>query len=280
MKGLKKVIAVGFVAAAVLGIAASASAKAPKTPELVTVMLYKEKKSCPDNRYVADTATTFIPIKNLRWNAAIKEISVNNKKTCIDARAVGAFELNICKGTYAKPGDKSTVKFYIKQKEGDDYEYYKRKVTVRYIAAINPVLSFTFRGKDEIYDATTHNMLYTKEFVNDYANKGKTVKTVDYTLPAGVTEVAVNFKLNTKYYTEDKMYGTLKSGKEIRIYNGNMYDISKFCKLTIKYKTTIAKWKVYSAEYNKTWKFYKEPNDSYKGTKRFDNVKSLVLNLK
>jgi len=277
MKAFKKVIAASFVAAAILGIAASASAKTlPTVPGQVTVMLYKEKASCPDNRWVADYATSFIPFKNLAWDATIFDISVNNKKTAVENRCVGAYELNICKGTYTKPGDSSVVKFYVKQKIAGDWEYKKYKVAVKYIAAINPVKAFTFTGTD----ALGHT--YTKDFASNFANSGKTVKNVDYTVPAGITDVTVKFTLADKYYTGAgcKMYATLKSGKEIRVYNGNMYDLSKICSFKVEYKTTVALWKAFSKAYNGGWKSYKAPNDSFKGTKHLDNVKSIVLNLK
>jgi hypothetical protein len=282
MKALKKVIAVSFAAAALLGIAASASAKMPTAPGTVTVMLYKEKESCPDNRWVADTATTFIPLKNLRWDAKIVDISSNNKKTSIDCRAVGAFELNICKGTYAKPGDRSKIRFVVKQKDGDDWEYKSFRVNVRYMAAINPLTTFTITGTHNKYDVDNpaHTRDFTLNFVNKFANDGNTVKTYEYTLPAGITTGVLGVGINGTFYAGENIYGTLKSGKEIRLYNGSMYDFSKFCSIKINYKTTINLWKEYSKQFNDGWTFYKKPNDSFKGTKRFDNMKSLVLYLK
>jgi hypothetical protein len=277
MKAFKKVLAVSFAAAAILGIAASASAKMPTAPSKVTVMLYKEKKSCPANRWIADTATTVIPFKNLRWNSQIFDISSSNKKTCVEARAIGAYELNICKGTYAKPGDSSTVKFVVKQKEAGEWEYKKFKIKVVYKAAFNPIKSFTISGtyKDEngAYRA------FKKDFASDFANDGATVRTVDYTAPCFVGEGKVNITLDTTYYAADKMYACLACGKEIRIYDGSTYDLSKFCSIKINYKTTAALYRAYSKAVD-GWGYYKAPNDSFKGTKRFDNVKSLVINFK
>jgi hypothetical protein len=277
MKAFKKVLAVSFAAAAILGIAASASAKMPTVPEKVTVMLYKEKKSCPANRWIADTATTVIPFRNLRWNSQVFDITSSNKKTAVEARAVGAFELNLCKGPYAKPGDSSVIRFVVKQKEKGEWEYQKYTVRVVYRAAINPVNSFVIRGTYK--DENGNDRAFNKDFASDFANGGATVRTVDYTAPCFVGVSRLEFRLNTRYYTAVNMFACLSCGKEIRIYNDSTYDLNKFCSIKINYKTTAKNYRDYSKEID-GWGKYKAPNDSFKGTKRFDNNKSLILNFK
>jgi hypothetical protein len=281
MKAFKKVLAVSFAAIAVLGIAALASAK-PTAPKTVTVMLYKEKASAPANRWVADEATTVIPFKNLRWDAKVVDISVNNKKTSVDARAVGAYELCIHKGPYAKPKDTSVIKFYVKQKDKNgDLEYTKFKVTVKYMPAISPLKSFVLQGTYK--DENGKDRAFAKNFAGDFKNGGATVRTVDYTTPCFVgvgTVLCGPDDFESDYYTALKMYACLSCGKEIRIYNKSTYDLSKFCYIKITYQTNAEKYKFFSNKYNDGWNYYKAPNDSFKGTKRFPNTKSLVINFK
>ena len=277
MKALKKVLAVSLAAAAILGIAALASAATPTAPKQVTVMLYKEKSSCPDNRWVADTATTVIPFKNLRWNSTIMDLSSSNKKTAVEPRKVGAYELNLCKGTYTKPGDSSTIKFVVKQKENGEWDYFKFKVKVVYKAAINPINSLVIEGTYK--DENGANRAFSKNFASNFANGGKTVRTIEYTKPCFVGEGKITIGLNTKYYAAVKMTACLACGKEIRIYSGSTYDFSKICSITITYKTTADLYRAYSKEVD-GWGYYKAPNDSFCGTKRFDNTKTLVITLK
>jgi hypothetical protein len=256
MKALKKLLIAGFVAVTVLGLASTASAKAPKIQKNITVGLFKEKASSPNNAWWVDKATSLIPIKNLKWNAKVFEIETSNSKCKVEARAVGAYYLNICASKSVKPGDKTAVSFLIKQ-EG---KYYLMNTTIRFQKAATPVAVFNLYGKDSV------GHLYTKDFVASFAN----IRTVDWTVPAGFELMQLNVQVAAPQVI-DKIVGTLKgSCKEVRLYSGNMYDITKFSSIKVIYKTPLAA----------APKYFKVENDAFAGTKRFPVTKYCLVNLK
>jgi hypothetical protein len=258
MKGLKKFIAVSFVAVAVLGLATTASAKKPVVNKKQTVYLFKEKSSSPNNAWWVDKATSLIPIKNLKWNAKVFEISVNNKKCCIEKRAVGAYYLNICAAKTVKPGDQSKVSFVIKQ----DGNLYIKKVTINFKKAPSPLKLFKLSGIDALDHAWATTFDYTG------------IRTIDWTRKAGITEGKLEVKIAAPQ-TAVKIVGCLPCGKEIKMYSGNMYDFSKLCSIKVIYKTTKD-----AANANYFNNYFKAENDSFAGTKRFPVEKYCLLNIK
>jgi hypothetical protein len=256
MKGLKKFLIAGFVAVTVLGLATTASAKTPKVKSTITVRLFKEKASSPNNAWWVDKATSLIAIKNLKWNAKISEISTSNSKCKIENRAVGAYYLNICAAKTVKPGDQTKVTFLVRQ----DGTYTVLNTLIKFKKAPTPLATFKLSGKDSL------DHVYTKDFAASYAN----IRTVDYTVPAGINLVKLEVAVAAPQ-TAVKIVGMLKNKcKEVRLYSGNFYELSNFSYIKVIYKTTIAAAPAY----------FKAENDAYAGTKRFPVEKYCLLNLK
>lgn len=262
MKGLKKFIVVSFAAIAVLGLAATANAANPKVQKTITVQLFKEKKSSPNNAWWVDKATSLIPIRNLKWNAKISEISTSNSKCCIEKRATGAYYLNICAAKTVKPGDKTKVQFVVKQ----NGNLKVLKTTVKFVKAANPMKEFRFVGKD----STGHN--YEKNVLGEFVG----IRSYDWSVPAGIDLMRVHAVVNPATQDkEGKIYGVLPCGKEVRLYDGNMYELRKLCAIKVVYKTTKD-----LANANYFGGYFKEENDSFAGTKRFPVQKYVQVNLK
>jgi len=261
MKGFKKFLAVSCAVVAVFGLATIANAKAPKTPKTITVQLFKEKESSGNRSWWVDKATSLLPIRNLKWNAKVSELSASNSKACLEKREVGAYYLNIKAAKTVKPGDQTKVAFLIRQ-EG---EYYVKKVTIKFVKAASPMNLVKLSGLDCMNHAVEFN------FAARYAG----VRTLDWTRPAGVDLV----KLEAAVAADQdalKIYGALKNkgNKEVRLYSGNMYEISKFSYIKFTYSTPLAKTPAYIQNY------FKVENDAFAGTKRFPVAKYCVLNIK
>jgi hypothetical protein len=256
MKGLKKFIVASCVAAAVLGMAATASAKTPKIQKTITVQLFREKASSGNKAWWVDKATSLIAIRNLKWNAKVFEISTSNNSCTIKNRAYGAYYLDICASKSVAPGYKNKVTFLIKQ----DGNYYVMNTTIKFVKAVSPLANFTFTGKT----ATGHT--YTKEFSTYFAGQ----RTYEYTLPAGVTTCVLDVAVAAPQ-TAVKLVGTIKKNcKEVQMFNGNMYDMTKFYSIKVMYKTEIGA----------APKYFKEESPDFEGTKRFPVNKYCLLVLK
>jgi hypothetical protein len=263
MKGLKKFLIAGFVAVAVLGLATTASAKTPKVKSTITVRLFKEKLTSPNNAWWVDKATSLIPIKNLKWNAKVSEISTNNSKCKIENRAVGAYYLNICAAKTVKPGDQTKVTFLVRQ----DGTYTVLNTTIKFKKAPCPLGTFQITGKDSLDHTVTVNFLsYGPGHVNEYLG----ARTFDYTVPAGLNLVKLEVAVAAPQ-TAVKIVGMLKNKcKEVRLYSGNFYELKNFSYIKVMYETRIGAAPAY----------FKAENDAYAGTKRFPVAKYCLLNLK
>jgi len=263
MKGLKKFIAVSFVAVAVLGLATTASAKKPKALKTVTVQLFRKNAAAGNDSWFVDKATALIPIKNLKWNAKITEISTNNSKASICPRETGAYHLNVCGGKYVRPGDKTKVAFLIRQ----DGEYYVQKVTLNFVKAVSPMATLNFEGKVTV-NGTDYT--FTKTMANEFAGQVE----YDYTPQVGCDAFRLTAVVAAPQ-TAVKIVGGLKCGKEVKLYNTNWYELKNFCYIKVIYKTTKDNA---NAAYFKN--YFKAENDSFKGTKRFPAEKYCIINIK
>lgn len=261
MKGLKKFLAISAVAVAVFGLATVASAKTPKIAKKITVNLVREKASLGNKAWKAEADTALVAFKNLKWNAKITDVKLSNSKLCLEKRAVGAYYLNICPGKYVKPGDTTKAVLWVKQ----DGEYYKLKTTIKFAVATSPV-TIKFTGSDELGDPKT----YTFDTV--FAGN----QTAEWTRPISINEMVLSVAWDTAKHNTGKIYGYLKDkcDKEVRLFNGNLYELKKFSAIKVTYTTPLAKTPSY------VLKYFKAENDSFSGTKKFPVSKSVVLNIK
>lgn len=260
MKGLKKFLAVSAVAVAVLGLATTASAAKPKIAKEIVVNLVREKASLGNKAWKAEADTALVAFRNLKWNAKITDVTLNNSKICLEKRAVGAYHLNICPNKYIKPGDTTKAVIWVKQ----NGEYYKLKTTVRFAVASSPV-TIRFAGNDELGDPKTYT--FDSVFAGNLTHS--------WTRPISINEMVVTVTWDTANQNAGKIYGYLKDkcDKEVRLYNGNMYELKKFSAIKVTYTTPLAKTPTYIKN------FFKVENDSFSGTKKFPVSKSVVLNI-
>lgn len=262
MKGLRKFLAVSAVAVAVFGLATVASAaKKPKIAPEIVVNLVREKSSLGNKAWKAEADTALIAFRNLKWNAKITDVTLSNSKICLEKRATGAYYVNICPGKYIKPGDTTKVVLWVKQNS----KYYKLKTKVRFAVATSPV-TITFTGQDELKDPKT----YTFDTV--FAGN----RTADWTRPISINEMVLSVKWDVAKHDTGKIYGYLadKCDKEVRLFNGNLYELKKFSAIKVTYSTPLAKTPAYVKD------FFKAENDAFTGSKKFPVSKSVVLNIK
>lgn len=228
MKFAKKIAALLVVSAAMIFTAATVSAKVPSIAGTAdangvihhTVWLYQDKASeC--GQWKVDPATSIVPIKNLKWNAKIYDITSNfPKKATLCDRQVGTYYLKIKASQYIRPGNSVKVGFVVNQDK--KYQYTALSLILDFVTRPTPFALFDVGGVDQ-----------AAKFAGcDIASLGASSAIKEL---AGAQPFTV--KMNAGYKRIKNVY-TNKKGVAHTFANGNKLRLANLCKVQVAYQAT------------------------------------------
>jgi hypothetical protein len=206
--------------------------KSPTVDDDIYIWLFKESDDHDDALpWLVSKATSVIPVKNLKWNAALASYDINKpKKVHVCCKKVGTYYLNFEATKYIKPGDEVEVSFAVNQ---NNKMWYNLTTTLHFVERPTPFRVFTIGGvavEQGNKNFGRYNQLNGDKNIKDAI--GKNLKAALYESSQRiVVRMFSGYKLK-------KIVITDKCGFPRTIANGNKINLKKIQKIQVKYEVT------------------------------------------